>query len=72
MIEKNELTFITFLLYQLSEAWNISPSSVYKVLSKANVIDGYILPCYDTLHTLGSRYLVEDITELMHERGVEV
>lgn len=72
MLEKNELVFITFLLYQLSEAWNMSPSKVYKKLIAADVIDGYILPCYDTLHTLGNKYLVEDITEIMQERGVAV
>lgn len=72
MISSKELTFITFLLYELSEAWNISPSKVYGKLSEANVIDSYLLPCYDTLHTLGSKYLVEDITEIMDERGVKV
>ena len=72
MLEKNEIVFVTFLLYQLSAAWHISPSEVYKKLNQANAIDGYILPCYDTLHTLGSKYLVEDITELMEERGVPV
>jgi hypothetical protein len=72
VLEKNEIAFITFLLYQLSEAWHMSPSKVYKKLSEAEAIDGYILPCYDTLHTLGSKYLVEDITEMMAERGVSL
>ena len=72
MLEKNEITFVTFLLYQLSEAWHISPSKVYEKLSEADAIDGYILPCYDTLHTLGSKYFVEDITEMMDERGVRI
>ena len=72
MLEKNEIAFVTFLLYQLAEAWHMSPSAVYKKLSEANAIDGYILPCYDTLHTLGSKYLVEDITELMDERGIAI
>ena len=71
-LEKNEISFVTFLLYQLSEAWHISPSKVYGKLSEADAIDGYILPCYDTLHTLGSKYLVEDITEMMGERGVRI
>ncbi len=32
----------------------------------------YILECYDTLHTLGTEYLVEDITEFAKEKGVAV
>ncbi len=69
---KKELEFVTFMLYQLSEAWNMSPSKVYARLIEANAIDGYILSCYDVLHTLGSKYLVEDITELVRERGVKI
>ena len=40
MLEKNEIAFVTFLLYQLAEAWHMSPSAVYKKLSEANAIDG--------------------------------
>ncbi|MBR1709609.1 MAG: DUF3791 domain-containing protein [Clostridia bacterium] len=72
MIEKKEIEFVTFILYQLSEVWHITPSKVYAKLSEANAIDGYLLPCYDTLHTLGSKYLVEDLTEMLAERGVTV
>ena len=34
MLDKNEISFITFLLYQLAEAWHMSPSGVYKKLSE--------------------------------------
>ena len=67
---EKELSFVVFLLYQLSEAWNMIPSKVYAKLKEADIINGYILPCYDTLHTLGGQYLVDDLTELMQERGV--
>ena len=66
------MTFVVFLLYQLSEAWHMIPSKVYERLKEADVIDGYILPCYDTLHTLGAQYLVEDLTDLVQERGVKI
>lgn len=71
-MEKKELVFATFLIWELSEAWGVSPSKVYKKLTEANAIDDYILPCYGVLHTLGSAYLVEDVTELIRERGVEI
>ena len=69
-MDDRELSFVIFLLYQLSEAWNMIPSKVYAKLKEADIIDGYILPCYDTLHTLGGQYLVDDLTELVRERGV--
>ena len=72
MLEKNQISFITFLLYQLSEAWHMSTSKAYQKLSEADAIDGYIIPCYDTLHTLGSKYLVEDLTGFLGERGIRI
>ncbi|MFI3284216.1 MAG: DUF3791 domain-containing protein [Erysipelotrichaceae bacterium] len=32
----------------------------------------YVIACYDTLHTLGKEYLVEDITEFVKEKGIHV
>ena len=67
-----ELTFVIFLLYQLSESWHMVPSKVYEKLKEADAIEGYIIPCYDTLHTLGGSYLVEDMTDLLCERGIKI
>ena len=35
-------------------------------------LDDYIIKCYDVLHTLGKEYLVEDITEFVREKGIDV
>ncbi|MDR3224951.1 MAG: DUF3791 domain-containing protein [Clostridiales Family XIII bacterium] len=42
------------------------------MLLETDILDGYILKCYDTLHTLGAEYLVDDLTEFTRERGVAV
>jgi len=45
---------------------------VYNILNRTHISDDYIFVCYDTLHTLGTEYLVEDITEFVKEKGVAV
>lgn len=37
-----------------------------------DILDSYIIECYDVLHTLGSQYLMEDITEVLKERGAKL
>lgn len=69
MFTENELTFSTFIFYSLSDSWNTSPAEVYKVLNSSGILDGYIIKGYDVLHTLGKEYLVEDITDLVNDRG---
>ena len=36
------------------------------------ILDDYIIRCYDVLHTQGKEYLVEDITEFVREKEVDV
>ena len=71
MLEKKELTFIVYMIHQLSDSWKMSPAKVYQILNRQKIIDGYLIPCYDTLHTLGREYLIEDLTELVKERSRE-
>ena len=70
MINKKELSFSVFLIHCLSKAWNKKPHEVYSILNTTKIMDEYIFPCYDTLHTQGELALVEDITEFVTEKGV--
>lgn len=44
---------------------------VYKAFTdKSNILKDYIIPEYEILHTQSKEYIVDDIIELMQERGV--
>lgn len=70
MINKKELSFSIFLLNSLAKVWHKTPKEVYCILNETHIIDEYIFPCYDTLHTQGELSLIEDITEFVKEKGV--
>lgn len=72
MLEKKELTFVVFILYALGEHWNMTTPEVYDILNSTGILDDYIIKFYDVLHTLGKEYLVEDITEFVREKGIDV
>lgn len=72
MCGERELCFLIYMLYALAEKWKKTPASVYKILDATGILDNYIIPCYDMLHTQGKEYLVEDITEFVRERGGNV
>lgn len=72
MLEKKELTFVVFILYVLGQHWNMTTPEVYDILNSTRILDDYIIKCYDVLHTLGKEYLVEDITEFVREKGIDV
>lgn len=72
MCTKQELKFSIFLIHSLAEKWGKPASEVYHILNRTQILDDYIFICYDTLHTLGKEYLVEDITEFVREKGVKI
>ena len=72
MCNKKELSFSIFMIYSLADKWKMSPAKVYKILNSTGILDDYIIKCYDVLHTQGKDYLVEDITDFVKEKGVNV
>ena len=41
-------------------------------IEKSNIISNYMVPEYEILHTQSKDYIVDDIIELMNEKGVQV
>ncbi len=67
-----KMVFVVFVMHVLSAAWGTSPAGAYAVCKKAGVIDNYLVPHYDVLHSLGSNAIIEDVTGYIRERGVSV
>jgi len=72
-MNKKELDFTVFCVENVAENLGLKGDEVYKLLTeKTDILDSYIIPCYDTLHTQGKEYIVNDIIELMRERGLKI
>lgn len=68
--ERNVLDFVVFLLHRIAYKWGWDVPAVYQALSSTGILSGYVVPCYDTLHSMGEAALVDDVTEFARERGV--
>lgn len=66
----DNIDFITYCIGNLSRRLNLSAAEVYRRLKQSGILNGYIVPSYDVLHTFGKEYLMEDLTEYMREKGV--
>ncbi len=79
MIYKNtlknskELEFVVFCIENLANFLDRNAEDVYKAISvRSDILWDYIIPEYEMLHTQSKEYIINDIIELMKERGVEV
>lgn len=68
-----ELEFAVFCIENVAFALGVEAQRVYHALTEeSDILDDYIVPEYEMLHTQSKEYIVEDIIELMKERGVTV
>jgi len=63
--------FAVFCIEALADELKTSGDKVYLMLTKdSDILDSYIVPFYDSLHTQGRDYIVRELIELMEKRGV--
>ena len=66
-----ELEFAIFCIENVAAYLKRDAKEVYTMLTKdSNILNSYIVPEYEMLHTQGKEYIVNDIVEVMRERGV--
>lgn len=66
-IEKSrELEFAIFCIENVAAKLGVSAEKVYNALAeKSDILNDYIIPEYEILHTQGKEYIVDDIIEVM-------
>lgn len=69
----NELEFAIFCIENVASTLGRDSRDVYEMLTKkSDILYSYIVSEYETLHTQGKEYIVNDIIEFMKKRGVIV
>ena len=68
-----QLEFAIFCIENVAAKLGVGAERIYEALTrKSDILSGYIVPEYEILHTQSKEYIVDDIIELMEEKGVEV
>lgn len=68
-----ELEFAIFCIENIASRLHVDVQKVYVALSEqTNILNDYIIPEYEVLHTQSKDYIVDDIIDVMHERGVKL
>lgn len=70
--DMQELEFAIFCIENIADKLKKTADQIYVMLAeKSNILHDYIVPEYERLHTQGKEYIINDIIEVMKERGVE-
>ena len=69
----DELEFAVFCIENIAKRLGKNAEDVYRLLTeKSDILNSYIVPEYEILHTQGKDYIVDDIISLMKERGIRL
>ena len=69
----DELEFAVFCIENIAIKLKKNAAEVYQALTeKSNILNSYIIPEYEILHTQSKDYIVDDIISLMEERGIRL
>ena len=68
-----ELEFAVFCIENVAAKLGVGAERVYQAFTeKSDILHGYIVPEYEMLHTQSREYIVNELLDVMKERGVEV
>ncbi|MDR1322166.1 MAG: DUF3791 domain-containing protein [Gracilibacteraceae bacterium] len=63
--------FAVFCLEALADELHTTGDKVYRMLTEdSDVLDAYIVPHYDVLHTQGRDWIVADLKRLLAKEGL--
>lgn len=67
-LDELKLSFAASCVEGLARRTGKPYSEIYDRMSKAEAIENYILPNYDTLHTENREYVLDDVMEYIENR----
>ncbi|MCC8114801.1 MAG: DUF3791 domain-containing protein [Bacteroidales bacterium] len=65
----NEMQFVTYCVGCVAEGLKIDEPKAFKLLYHSRLLEEYIVPCFNVLHSFGREYLTEDLIEQLKKRG---
>ena len=69
----SDLEFAVFCIENVAAKLGVDAERVYQAFTEqSDILNGYIVPEYEMLHTQSREYIVDDLVDVMKERGVEV
>ena len=62
-----------FCIENVAAKLGVGAERVYRAFTeKGDILHGYIVPEYEILHTQSREYIVDELLDVMNERGIEV
>jgi len=66
------LEFVTFMIGCVALRLKQPCATIYKMMKEKNIINDYLVGCYDALHTFSRDYATSEVIDYMKYKGLVV
>ena len=71
--EFKALEFAVFCIENVAKKLEVDGTAAYDMLAvQTDILQNYIIPCYDVLHTQGKEYIVNDLIDMLKAKGISL
>ena len=70
-MNRDTALFLVYIIHACANCWQDTPSNVFHLLRQSGCIENYLVPHYEVLHTQGTGYIVDDISEYLKIRDFQ-
>ncbi len=69
-MNRREIEFTVFCVENVAEKTGLTAPQVFNALNDSGLLQEYLIPAYESLHTQSKDYITDEIVAVMRERGL--
>lgn len=71
-MNQDMLEFATFMIGCVAMRLKMPCAAIYRLMKEKNIINDYLVGCYDALHTFSRDYATDEVIAYMKYKGIAV
>ncbi|MBR5017733.1 MAG: DUF3791 domain-containing protein [Spirochaetia bacterium] len=69
-MSEKQIEYSVFCIENVAEQLGKTGSEVYNILNESGLLQSYVVPSYEALHTQSKQYIVNEIISVLKERNL--
>lgn len=65
-----QIEYSVFCIENVAERLGKTGAEVFNIMNKSGLLNSYIVPSYEALHTQSKQYIVDEIISVLKERNL--
>lgn len=69
-MNEKQIEYSVFCIENVADKLGMTGKQVFNLLNDSGLLEQYIIPSYEALHTQSKQYIVDDVISVIKEKGL--